>query len=363
MSSRELVAHHEEANEFGGYFLVNGNERLIRYLIVAKANSPQAIERPSFEKRGPSYSNKAVVIRCLHKEDLISVTNAVHYLHNGGLTLRFSWRKQEYMVPVVMVLKALVDATDKEIFASIVQGDFENTFLTDRVELLLRNFKQYSLWSGHQCLEYLGSKFRVVLGCPETGPMRRSEASSSTASSSSTSTVLGKVQDAHLHDPEALLARRRESCADNADSPQHHEILMPGFLVGQIIKERIDEAVGNVRAQIARDVRMKVKGLDFYDTRYIKKTVSKVNIDIGVKIASFLATGNLSSPSGLDLQQTSVSPSCREAQLCALPRPFPFVHRGAFFAELKTTSVRKLLPEAWGFLCPVHTPDVRRVVC
>lgn len=26
-------------------------------------------------------------------------------------------------------------------------------------------------------------------------------------------------------------------------------------------------------------------------------------------------------------------------------------------AELKTTAVRKLLPEAWGFLCPVHTPD------
>ncbi|KAK3044323.1 DNA-directed RNA polymerase I subunit RPA2, partial [Coniosporium uncinatum] len=33
------------------------------------------------------------------------------------------------------------------------------------------------------------------------------------------------------------------------------------------------------------------------------------------------------------------------------------VHRGAFFAQLKTTSVRKLLPESWGFLCPVHTPD------
>jgi DNA-directed RNA polymerase I subunit RPA2 len=24
---------------------------------------------------------------------------------------------------------------------------------------------------------------------------------------------------------------------------------------------------------------------------------------------------------------------------------------------MKTTTVRKLLPEAWGFLCPVHTPD------
>lgn len=33
------------------------------------------------------------------------------------------------------------------------------------------------------------------------------------------------------------------------------------------------------------------------------------------------------------------------------------IHRGSFFAELKTTTVRKLLPESWGFLCPVHTPD------
>jgi DNA-directed RNA polymerase I subunit RPA2 len=24
---------------------------------------------------------------------------------------------------------------------------------------------------------------------------------------------------------------------------------------------------------------------------------------------------------------------------------------------MKTTTVRKLLPEQWGFVCPVHTPD------
>lgn len=36
---------------------------------------------------------------------------------------------------------------------------------------------------------------------------------------------------------------------------------------------------------------------------------------------------------------------------------FRSVHRGAYFAEMKTTTVRKLLPESWGFLCPVHTPD------
>ena len=29
MSSAELVKHHEEPEEFGGYFIINGNERLI----------------------------------------------------------------------------------------------------------------------------------------------------------------------------------------------------------------------------------------------------------------------------------------------------------------------------------------------
>lgn len=36
---------------------------------------------------------------------------------------------------------------------------------------------------------------------------------------------------------------------------------------------------------------------------------------------------------------------------------FRSVHRGAYFAEIRTTAVRKLLPESWGFMCPVHTPD------
>merc|ERR1719359_1762879 len=36
---------------------------------------------------------------------------------------------------------------------------------------------------------------------------------------------------------------------------------------------------------------------------------------------------------------------------------FVAVHRGQYFTEMKTTTVRKLLPETWGFLCPVHTPD------
>ena len=47
----------------------------------------------------------------------------------------------------------------------------------------------------------------------------------------------------------------------------------------------------------------------------------------------------------------------RIAAACRYLSHFRSVHRGAYFAELRTTTVRKLMPEAWGFLCPVHTPD------
>lgn len=92
--------------------------------------------------------------------------------------------------------------------------------------------------------------------------------------------------------------------------------------------------------------------------RYIKKVLARTNYDIGSKMSNFLATGNLVSPTGLDLQQASgFTIVAEKLNWMRYISHFRSIHRGAFFAELKTTTVRKLLPEAWGFLCPVHTPD------
>lgn len=88
------------------------------------------------------------------------------------------------------------------------------------------------------------------------------------------------------------------------------------------------------------------------------KTMSKVSHDVGSKVAYLMATGNLLSNTGLDLQQTSGFTIVAERlNYYRYLAHFRCIHRGAYFAELKTTTVRKLLPEAWGFLCPVHTPD------
>ena len=359
LTSRQLVDKKEEPNELGGYFIINGNERLIRFLILPRSNHVTALERPSFANRGPSYSKLGCSIRCVHPDDLIGVTNTIHYLENGGVTLRFSMRKQEYMIPIVMILKALINATDKEIFAALVQNDFSNTFLTDRVEMLLRGFKSYNLWTGDQCLEYLGSKFRIAMSLPEDYSDMQIGAE-----------LISRIVLIHLDSPKEkfkmlIFMMRKlyslvagESCVDNPDSPQHQEVLLPGFLYGQIIKERLDEYLASIRLEITRQMRLNGKNVDFFNNGWISKTIGKINPNIGSRLSSFLATGNLSSPTGLDLQQTSgFTIVAEKLNFYRYISHFRCVHRGAFFAELKTTAVRKLLPESWGFLCPVHTPD------
>jgi DNA-directed RNA polymerase I subunit RPA2 len=154
-------------------------------------------------------------------------------------------------------------------------------------------------------------------------------------------------------------------CPDNPDSPQHQEILLPGVLYGMIIKEKLEETLSQVQNQITQDLRRDQSSVNFFDgmkdpfcqfhllhlftERYTTKVFNKVNFDIGAKMSNFLATGNLSSPSGLDLQQTAgFTILAEKLNWLRYISHFRCVHRGAFFAELKTTAVRKLLPEAWG---------------
>lgn len=89
--------------------------------------------------------------------------------------------------------------------------------------------------------------------------------------------------------------------------------------------------------------------VEYQTDTYINKVLQKVNFNIGAKMSNFLATGNLVSPTGLDLQQASgFTIVAEKLNWQRYISHFRCVHRGAFFAQLKTTTVRKLLPEAWG---------------
>ncbi|KAI9668719.1 MAG: DNA-directed RNA polymerase I subunit RPA2 [Trizodia sp. TS-e1964] len=371
-SPAQLVASKEESEEFGGYFIVNGIEKLIRMLIVSKRNYPMGIIRPSYQTRGPMYSKYGISIRSV-RPDQTSQSNVLHYLNDGNVIFRFSWKKREYLVPVMMIIKALMETNDKEIFEGLVgiagSAGPENTFLTDRVELLLRTYKIYGLNGKSQTRSFLGEKFRVVLDVSETISDKEVGVE-----------FLRKIVLVHLGSNYPLSSRQENDkfkmllfmirklyalvagdCAvDNQDVVQNQEILLGGFLYGMLIKERLDEWLGAVRV-IAKD-QSKRSNKKFNSEEFMKEFPSKVlnrsNENIGKALEYFISTGNLVSPSGLDLQQTTgFTVVAEKINFYRFISHFRMVHRGSFFAQLKTTTVRKLLPESWGFLCPVHTPD------
>lgn len=56
-------------------------------------------------------------------------------------------------------------------------------------------------------------------------------------------------------------------CADNPDSPAHQEILLPGFLYGMILKERMEEVVNNFYTQALVLVRHPTQPLNLQDRK------------------------------------------------------------------------------------------------
>ena len=368
----QLVKHKEESEELGGYFIVNGIEKLIRMLIVNRRNYPMATVRGSFVNRGPTYTKYGMQIRSV-RPDQTSQTNVLHYLNDGNITFRFSWRKNEYLVPVMMILKALVETNDREIFEGLIglcgSEGIKNTFMTERVELLLRTYKAYNLNGKAKTRAFLGEKFKPVLGVPED---MSHESAGSEFLRKIVLVHLGNVNTTESQDSDKfqmlLFMIRKLYClvngecaVDNPDAVSSQEILLPGFLYGMIIKEKLDDWLSSIRGA-CQEWCVKNDNASFTDPNFLKdfptKILKKTNENIGGLLEYFLSTGNLVSPTGLDLQQTSgFTVVAEKINFYRFISHFRMVHRGSFFAQLKTTTVRKLLPESWGFLCPVHTPD------
>ncbi|PHH69222.1 hypothetical protein CDD80_6935 [Ophiocordyceps camponoti-rufipedis] len=367
-----LVQRKEESEEVGGYFIINGIEKIIRLLQVNKRNFPMAIIRPAFMNRGPDFTEFGVMIRSV-RPDETPMTNTLHYLHGGNVIFRFLWRKNEYLVPLVMILKALIETNDREIYEGVVgtmKSKFQDSHLADRVECLLRTYSEHRTYGQRASRAKLGDMFRVVLGVPET--MSNRDAGTE---------FLRKIVLVHLGNKDVtpsqdkdkfrlLLTMLRKlyaladgTCAvDNPDSVNNQELLLGGFLYCQVLKEKLEEFLMTKVSASLRDYLRKKPDVLFVSDEFHRDLPSKIfgkaNESIGSAVEYFLSTGNIPNSSGLGMQQTSgYTVVAEKLNFLRYISHFRAVHRGAFFTTLKTSTVRKLLPESWGFVCPVHTPD------
>jgi DNA-directed RNA polymerase I subunit RPA2 len=380
---------------------VNGIERCVRMLQIPRRNYATAIQRSNYKNRGPTYTDLGVVMRCSrYTGDQSAITNTIHYLTTGGVNIKFLARKQEFLIPIIIILRALsgtaatmtthhhqnnvptssnwndadmaaggscMGITDEELYRRIVQGDHQNTFVVARAGLLLQDARARfgHCNTPHECLAYLGERFR-----------RLSQRAETTSDIDVGHYMIRNYILIHLPNYtdklECLIFMIRKLYAfaagdcgpDNADSLQNQEILLPGHLLAAFVKEKFDEFLQSLRLGVLGLLRKdfagtsaKLQSSNFWSTQ-VDRFSMKSSGGIGKKVAHFLSTGNIVSTTGLDLMQVSgytiVAERLNFLRYCA---HFRSVHRGSFFMEMKTTAVRKLLPDQWGYLCPVHTPD------
>ncbi|VVA32071.1 PREDICTED: DNA-directed RNA polymerase [Prunus dulcis] len=372
----KLVSCKEESSEMGGYFVLNGLERVVRLVILPKRNYPTSMVRNSFRDRKEGYTDKAVVIRCA-REDQSSVTVKLYYLRNDSARLGFWIQGREYLLPVGLVLKALIDTTDHEIYKNLTccyvekdescdvkkyekgKGNVGTQLVGERAHIILDEVRDFI--TRRQCLEHIGGHFRPLMRGLED------ESDLSVVGEA----VLEDYIFVHLDkgfDKFNLLIfmvqklfslMDQTSLPDNPDALQNHEVLLPGHLITIYLKEKLEDWLQRAKKLLQDQINNKSKTFDFCSLVNVKKVLDKnPSKHISLAVENMLKTGRLVTQSGLDLQQRAgLTVQAERLNYLRYLSHFRAVHRGASFAGLRTTSVRKLLPESWGFLCPVHTPD------
>ncbi|XP_030303816.1 DNA-directed RNA polymerase I subunit RPA2 isoform X2 [Calypte anna] len=354
LSPQDLIQHHEEEEEMGGYFIINGLEKVIRMLIMPRRNFPLAMTRHKWKNRGPGFTEYGVVMHCV-KDEHTAINMNLHYLENGCVMVNFIFQKELFFLPLGFALKALVSFSDYQIFEELVKEKEDDTFYVNCVTEMLRAVVNAGCITQQNVLEYLGKSFRIKLNLPEWY-----------SNEQAADFILNKCICIHLTNrtekfyllcmmTRKLYAFAKGECMeDNPDSLMNQEVLTPGQLYLMFLKERLESWLQSVKFVLE-------KKTEKADTSINADSLMKafgLATDFTKPFEYLLATGNLRSKTGLGmLQDSGLCVVGDKLNFIRYLSHFRCIHRGAAFAQMRTTTVRKLLPESWGFLCPVDTPD------
>ncbi|XP_037583116.1 DNA-directed RNA polymerase I subunit RPA2 isoform X2 [Cebus imitator] len=331
-----LIQHHEEAEEMGGYFIINGIEKVIRMLIMPRRNFPIAMIRPKWKTRGPGYTQYGVSMHCV-REEHSAVNMNLHYLENGTVMLNFIYRKELFFLPLGFALKALVSFSDYQIFQELIKGKEDDSFFRNSVSQMLRIVMEEGCSTQKQVLNYLGECFRVKLSVPDWYPNEQAaEFLFNQCICIHLKSNTEKFYMLCLMTRKLFALAKGECMEDNPDSLVNQEVLTPGQLFLTFLKEKLEGWLVSIK--IAFDKKAQKTNVSMNTDNLMK--IFTMGLDLTKPFEYLLATGNLRSKTGLGLLQ--------ESGLCVVADKLNFirylshfrcVHRGSDFAKMRTTTV------------------------
>ncbi|KAL8275095.1 hypothetical protein Esti_000974 [Eimeria stiedai] len=371
MSPTEMVKAGEDLDELGGYFIINGNERVLRFVIQQKTNYPIALKRESFRNREVFATDLAVLLRS-QRFDGTCTSNVLLDTEDGRCSYRILLNRQEHFCPFLLLLRCVGGGLSlQQLKLKFMEGSWGDIEEATQLHALFeeawgneKDFVDTDLME-HRPLHQLGQIFwRGVAWLMKPGSTYEDAGRF----------VIDRYVLVHAKDWaskfETLLLmfrklrelRAGKILPESMDAFSYQEVVLPGQILASVLKDALFSALMKLRTHFMMELRqVKAAGHDpalvISSNKFFDVATDRCASEVAHKFSYFMATGNIRT-SQLDLQQLSGwTVTADRLNLNRFLSHFRAVHRGQFFAQMKTTAVRKLLGESWGFLCPVHTPD------
>ncbi|GIY70371.1 DNA-directed RNA polymerase I subunit RPA2 [Caerostris darwini] len=362
MEDKELLEKREDLNDPGGYFIVDGSERLFRTFVVPRRNYPLGILNDKWKTLKKGYSEYGILISCQKDNHSISDVS-LHYVNHTkdtnhvSVEVRIFYQGIAYFIPFMLLLKTLVNESDYSIIKEISKFRKDDESFTLCLMSMLRDLHSsdspglISICTQQQAKNYIGNFFHpIFLG--ET----------SASNCDVTDHILKSSVFIHLNNNEEkfqlfcfcickLFALVKNECKnEELDNPVFQEILSPGQTYMFAIKDGLKIFLNSVRSRLSRAI---VKdGLN--DLRSLVKKCMSHSSSLTPIVKTIIATGNLSRNHGL-MSQTGFTIPLKRTNVFEVSAQYSCIYK--FSLKFYPTSMRKFYPESWGFLCPAQTPE------
>ncbi|XP_021941491.1 DNA-directed RNA polymerase I subunit RPA2 [Zootermopsis nevadensis] len=356
LTPKQLIEKGEHAEEWGGYFILGGHERIVRMLQLTRRNYPLTVTRTSWKQRGNLFSDLGVMIRCV-KDDQTTTNNVLHFVRDGSAKLMFSHKLNLYYTPIMLILKCLLDVSDEYIIHQFMAGYEDDTYMKGCVMNMMQAMHEEGIHTHYEAKRYIGKTFKVRFY--DVPPWTTDEEICDFIIKHSLAIHLENNEDKFnlyiMMMQKLFSVVQNKCCVEGADGLMMHELLLGGHLYLQLLKDKMQTWLQVIKSVILKKAKTTVGFI--LNTNEVNWALRRSGT-IESAMNAFLATGNVFSSSGLGLMQDKgLTVMAENINRMRYMSHFRSVHRGSFFQEMRTSEPRQLLPEAWGFICPVHTPD------
>jgi DNA-directed RNA polymerase I subunit RPA2 len=179
-------------------------------------------------------------------------------LTDGTAKLMFNVGRELFYVPVMMIMKALIDATDEFIYKHCVAGCEDDLLMTASVTTMLRQLHREGLHTHSQVKAHVGEKFRAkivrIIGEWATD----TECCEFMLDSGTFIQCNSNLEKFHI----LVLALQKMysgvqgNCApENADHVMLQEVILGGHLYLQLIKDKLANWMQTIQYTVLRKAR------------------------------------------------------------------------------------------------------------